>query len=148
VDTLRFYERRGLIRPAGRRASGYREYSPETVRLVRFIRRGQALGFKLSEVEDLVRLRERAWAGDAPRQLREAAGAKASDIDRRIRELGALRDALSRLIAACDAECAVDAAAETTTPPCERECVNGEGGSVATGASTSGMLDCPLIEAL
>ena len=82
MDTLRFYERRGLTRPAGRRASRYREYSPDSVRLVRFIRRAQALGFTLAEVDDLVRLRERAWAGDAPRQLRDAAGAKVSDIGR------------------------------------------------------------------
>jgi DNA-binding transcriptional MerR regulator len=122
VDALRFYERRGLLRPAGRRASGYREYTPDTVRLVRFIRRAQSLGFTLAEVDELVRLRERAWAGSGPAQLRKAADAKVREIDRRIRELRALRGALDRLITDCDAACASK-------------------GPVAA-------LDCPLVEAL
>jgi MerR family transcriptional regulator, copper efflux regulator len=144
VDTLRFYERRGLLRPAGRRASGYREYSGETVRLVRFIRRSQALGFTLAEVEELVRLRERAWTGDGPRQLREAADAKVRDIDRRVRELRALRGALARLISACDEACPTDSTSEGTSAACTPSCT-GTGGA---SASTSAVLDCPLIEAL
>jgi MerR family transcriptional regulator, copper efflux regulator len=123
ADTLRFYERRGLVRPAGRRASGYREYTEETVRLVRFIRQAQSLGFTLAEVEELVRLRERAWAGAAPSRLRAAAAEKLQEIDRRVRELRALRGALDTLLRECDAACASDT----------RE-ANG--------------LECPLIEAL
>jgi DNA-binding transcriptional MerR regulator len=126
VDALRFYERRGLLRPSGRRASGYREYTPETIRLVRFIRRAQSLGFTLGEVEELVRLREGAWAGSGPAQLREAADAKVREIDRRIRELRALRGALDRLITECDAACA---------------------GAVPAGRQ-GGAFDCPLVEAL
>ena len=136
VDAIRFYERRGLLRPVRRRASGYREYSPDAVRVVRFIRRAQALGFTLSEVEELVRLRERAWAGDAPRQLRETAATKVGDIDRRVRELLALRDALARLIAACDQACPV--------MPTDTWCPE-----TSTQKETSlTALDCPLIEAL
>lgn len=136
VDALRFYERRGLLRPAGRRASGYREYTPDTIRLVRFIRRAQALGFTLSEVEELVRLRERAWIGNGPAQVREAVDAKVRDIDRRLRELHALRGALGKLITACDAACAspADPAAQTARR--------------ASGRSADGTLECPLIEAL
>lgn len=123
VDALRFYERRGLLKPAARRASGYREYTPEAIGLVRFIRRAQSLGFSLAEVEDLVRLRERAWAGRAPEQLREAAATKMQEIDRRVRELRALRGALASLLKDCDAAC-------------------------ASGTPQVNTLDCPLIEAL
>lgn len=134
VDTLRFYERRGLLRPAGRRSSGYREYAPETVRLVRFIRRAQSLGFTLAEVEELVRLREQAWTGSGPAHLREAAGAKMQEIDRRVRELQALRGALGRLITACDRACASPPTAVTSRREKER--------------TLEGRLDCPLVEAL
>lgn len=123
ADALRFYERRGLLRPAARRPSGYREYTEETVRLVRFIRQAQALGFTLAEVEDLVRLRERAWAGGAPSRLRAAAAEKMQEIDRRVRELRALRGALDRLLKECDAAC-------------------------ASNTREVSALDCPLIEAL
>ena len=123
VEALRYYEQRGLVRPAGRRASGYREYAADTVRLVRFIKRAQALGFTLAEVDDLVQLRGRAWSGDAPWRLREAAVAKVADIDRRIRELKALKTALGQLVTACDAACPAD------------------------GDQTASPLPCPLIEA-
>ena len=51
VQTLRYYERRGLLREPARRSSGYREYPPHTVRLIRFIKRAQELGFTLAEIE-------------------------------------------------------------------------------------------------
>jgi len=108
VEALRYYEQRGLVQPLGRRESGYREYSGDSVKLVRFIKRAQGLGFTLREVEELVQLRARAWAGDAPWKLRDAAVAKLRDVARRIRELNALRSALTEMIAACDASCAKD----------------------------------------
>lgn len=118
VEALRYYEQRGLVTPSGRRASGYREYPADTVRLVRFIKRAQALGFSLAEVEELVRLRQGAWSGDAPWQLREAAVAKVQDIDRRMAALGALKGALTALVKACDEACPVDSR-ETCNPlPC------------------------------
>lgn len=127
VDALRFYERRGLLKPAARRASGYREYTPDAIGLVRFIRRAQSLGFSLAEVEELVRLRERAWAGRAPEQLREAAVVKVREIDRRLRELRTLRDALGRLVTACDNACS--------------------GSRGRANARPMQPLDCPLLEA-
>ncbi|MGH7553605.1 MAG: heavy metal-responsive transcriptional regulator [Longimicrobiales bacterium] len=105
VESLRYYERRGLLRTNGRRANGYREFPTEAVRIVRFIKRAQSLGFSLSEVEDLVRLRESLWTGDTPRQLRDAAVAKVRDIDQRVKELRSLRRELTGLIAACDSGC-------------------------------------------
>ncbi len=112
VEALRYYEQRGLVRPSGRRASGYREYPADSVRLVRFIKRAQGLGFTLAEVEELVQLRAGAWSGDAPWQLREAAVSKVEDIDRRMRELAALRAALTEMIEACDASCSEESRAE------------------------------------
>ena len=58
VETLRFYERRGILREPGRGPSGYREYPAETVRIVRFIKRSQELGFTLEEIQELLALRE------------------------------------------------------------------------------------------
>ena len=57
VQTLRFYERRGLLQEPPRRPSGYREYPPESVRLIRFVKRAQQLGFSLDEVHELLQLR-------------------------------------------------------------------------------------------
>jgi DNA-binding transcriptional MerR regulator len=135
VEALRYYENRGLVRPVARRGSGYRQYGADSVRVVLFIKRAQALGFSLAEVEELVRLRERAWAGDAPRLLRGAAVSKIEDIDRRIRQLGALRDALAELVSACDAACPVDEG------PRGDECEQ-------PAPFNTTALPCPLIEAL
>lgn len=135
VEALRYYEKRGLVRPIARRGSGYREYGADSVRVVLFIKRAQALGFSLTEVEELVRLRERAWAGDAPRVLRDAAVSKIEDIDNRIRQLGALRNALAELVSACNSACT----AEPQVSECDCE---------PSRDTTVGGLPCPLIEAL
>jgi len=104
---------------------------------VRFIRRAQDLSFTLAEVGELVVMRERAWRGNGPKNLRKAADAKVADIDQRVRELRALRGALARLITACDVACGIDG---TGASLCDTDdcCV----------APTGGVLDCPLIEAL
>lgn len=116
VDALRYYERRGLLRPTGRRASGYREYPPEAAALVRFIKRAQALGFTLAEVEELVRLRTAVLADTrrpaAALAARDVAAAKVRDIDERVRQLLALRAALAGLVEACEATCGPDGPAD------------------------------------
>lgn len=102
VQTLRYYERRGLLEEPARRASGYREYSPDAVQLIRFIKRAQELGFTLAEVEDLLRLR-----GDqetACSEVRTAAEAKIEDIEQKVRHLRAMRRALVVLVASCATE--------------------------------------------
>ena len=108
VDALRYYERRGLLRPSGRRASGYREYPPEAAGLVRFIKRAQGVGFSLAEVEELVRLRGDARQPAAVLAAREVARAKIKDIDERVRQLTALRGALADLVDACESTCGAD----------------------------------------
>lgn len=102
VQTLRYYERRGLIEEPERRASGYREYSTDAVQLIRFIKRAQELGFTLAEIEDLLRLRSNQDA--ACSEVRSAAEAKIEDIEQKIRHLRAMKRALGALVAACETE--------------------------------------------
>jgi Hg(II)-responsive transcriptional regulator len=99
VQTLRFYERRGLLKPPARRPSGYREYSPEAVRVVRFIKRAQELGFTLAEIEELLRLREDGRASCA--EVRAAGSAKIVDVDLKLQSLRAMRRALQVLVNSC-----------------------------------------------
>jgi Hg(II)-responsive transcriptional regulator len=99
VETLRFYERKGLLPMPPRRASGYREYPPETVDLVRFIRRAQHLGFSLREIKELLTLREvpRATCGDVVVLARR----KIAAIDAKTSDLQAMRTALAGLLEGC-----------------------------------------------
>jgi MerR family transcriptional regulator, mercuric resistance operon regulatory protein len=99
VQTLRYYERRGLLEEPDRRPSGYRTYPPDAVRVVRFIKRAQDLGFTLREVEELLRLREQRPARRA--QVRALALAKIADIDRKTRGLQAMRESLTVLVDSC-----------------------------------------------
>lgn len=99
AQTLRYYERRGLLPRPPRRQSGYREYPPDAVRIVRFIKRAQDLGFSLDEVEQLVRLR--AVRRGERHRVRLLAERKIGDIDRKITQLQAMRRALDGLVEAC-----------------------------------------------
>ncbi|HEY7290213.1 MAG TPA: heavy metal-responsive transcriptional regulator [Vicinamibacterales bacterium] len=101
AQTLRYYERRGLLPKTARRGSGYREYSSDAIRVVRFIKRAQGLGFSLEEIADLVRLRE-ARARDRSR-IRAVARAKIAEIDRKIAHLASMREALNMLVGSCEA---------------------------------------------
>ncbi|HEU0224983.1 MAG TPA: heavy metal-responsive transcriptional regulator [Steroidobacteraceae bacterium] len=97
IDTVRHYERIGLLKPAARLASGYRRYGEAEQKRLRFIRRAKALGFTLDEVQDLLALS----AGRNVQSIRRAAAARLADVERRIGELGRVRDSLRQLIAAC-----------------------------------------------
>ena len=99
VETLRFYERQGLLAEPPRRASGYREYPAEAVSLVRFFKRAQELGFSLREIKELLALREvpRATCGDVV----VLAQRKIEEIDTKINDLRAVRAALSKLLKEC-----------------------------------------------
>ncbi len=99
VETLRYYERRGLLAPAGRTASGYRQYRPEAVRRLRFIRRAQALGFSLDEIRELLALAE-VPDGDAGR-VKAITQEKIADIERRIRDLARMKASLETLAERC-----------------------------------------------
>lgn len=112
ADTLRYYERRGLLRPSGRRASGYREYRPEAADVVHFIKHAQALGFTLAEVEELLHLRRGAARREIGLEVRDVAVAKVHAIDEKLRLLGALRTTLVSLVAECDRTCGANAEVE------------------------------------
>jgi len=97
IDTVRHYERIGLLKPAVRLASGYRRYGEAEQKRLRFIRRGKALGFTLEEIQALLSLS----ASRSVAQVREAASEHLADVERRIAELVRVRDSLRELIRAC-----------------------------------------------
>jgi DNA-binding transcriptional MerR regulator len=100
ADTLRHYEARGLLAPAARTPSGYREYAPEAVARVELIRRALALGFTLAELVPILALRDK---GGAPcRSVRAAAGRKLKAIERKLEELERARQALGAILARWD----------------------------------------------
>lgn len=99
LDTVRYYERRGLVAPPPRTAGGYRQYPADTVRRVRFIKRAQALGFTLEEIADLLALRVTPKGGcDA---VERQAQATITRLDAKLAELARMRSALARLATEC-----------------------------------------------
>src|SRR5262245_5073287 len=106
VQTLRYYERRGLLPKPPRRESGYREFPDDAVRIVRFIKRAQELGFSLDEVEELLRLRRNSRRDRA--RIRKVAEQRVAQIDQKITELQRMRSALSGLVHACHHDTALD----------------------------------------
>ena len=97
VDTVRYYERDGLLTPAGRQASGYRVYGDTELKRMRFIRRAKALGFSLDEIRGLLALSTDPDVAE----VRRVAVAKIADVDERLAELQRIRAGLSRLVTAC-----------------------------------------------
>ncbi len=100
IDTVRYYERSGLLKPAARSASGYRKYGKGELDRLNFIRRAQHLGFSLSEISELLAISSR---GDIA-AMYQAAKVRLDDIDNRIAELHLVRDALSNLMSGCPRE--------------------------------------------
>jgi MerR family transcriptional regulator, copper efflux regulator len=97
VDTVRYYERNGLLTARSRLASGYRRYSEIEVARLRFIRRAQALGFTLKEIKELLALSAQRDVG----RVKRSAQAKLKDVQARIAALQRVRDGLETLVAAC-----------------------------------------------
>jgi len=102
VETLRYYERRGLVSKPPRTGANYRYYPRETVQRVRFVKRAQELGFSLNEIKELLSLRAAPKARCA--DVRDRAEAKISDIEARIRSLRRMKKALSGLLAECEGQ--------------------------------------------
>lgn len=98
IDTVRYYEREGLLPAAGRSAGGYRLYGPADVERLRFIRQAKALGFTLGDIAGLLQLQD---GGGSRQQVRETARARISELDRKIRELTSIRDSLVALERQC-----------------------------------------------
>ena len=99
VETLRFYEREGLLAEPPRRASGYREYPPDTVQRIRFIQRAKELGFTLREIKGLLELRVDPDTTCA--EVKEHAAEKIADVKQKISDLKTIERALNKLMNSC-----------------------------------------------
>lgn len=100
IDTVRFYERQGLLkRPARSPSSGYRLYGEEVIARLQFIQRAKELGFTLNEVKELLSLR--VDPGMSCEDVRARAEAKIADIEGKIRTLTRMKKALVRLTKEC-----------------------------------------------
>ncbi len=125
ADTLRFYEREGLIAPTTKSAAGYRLYDDDAVVRIRFIKQARECGFTLVEIQQLLVLRNQSEAccGD----VRKRAIEKKLQVEGKIKALKAMSKALDRLIAGCGDEthpidrCPILTALEQATAPAGQE---------------------------
>jgi len=99
LQTIRYYEREGLLPEPPRSSSGYRMYSDEAVRRVRFIKRAQELGFSLKEIKELLALRFNSQTSSA--DVRERVQARLADVEDKLRALKAIKQALQRVACSC-----------------------------------------------
>ncbi|NOY57847.1 MAG: MerR family DNA-binding protein [Calditrichaeota bacterium] len=102
IETLRYYERRGLIPEPQRKDSGYRQYSPDYVVRVHFIQKAKALGFTLNEIQELLSLRVNSQTSCD--QVRERAELKLAEMDKKIADLQKMKNALQTLTASCHSD--------------------------------------------
>jgi MerR family transcriptional regulator, mercuric resistance operon regulatory protein len=100
VETVRYYERRGLVAQPGRGAGTYRRYEAGHVDRIRFIKRGQALGFSLEEIATLLELED----GTDRRSIRRIATARLGETRRRIADLRRIEHALTHLLHDCETD--------------------------------------------
>lgn len=100
LETVRYYEREGLLAKPPRTSSGYRVFPREAAKRLRFIKRAQDLGFSLTEIRELLALRMRPKTSRA--DVRARAQAKIADVDQKIRSLQAIKTALQALADRCD----------------------------------------------
>ena len=98
VETVRYYERRGLVAQPKRVAGSYRRYGADHVHRIRFIRRAQELGFHLEEIETLLKLED----GTDRRTIRRIADARLEEIRRRLEDLGRMERVLAHLLHECE----------------------------------------------
>lgn len=99
VQTVRYYERRGLLEEPARRESGYRTYADATLDRLRFIRRAQELGFTLTEIGELLALRLDPTTTAA--DVKQRAAQKITEVEGRIRDLERIKHALTHLAGRC-----------------------------------------------
>ncbi|MDQ3666887.1 MAG: MerR family DNA-binding protein [Acidobacteriota bacterium] len=99
LETIRYYERMGLLPKPPRSGAGYRQFSPESVRRVLFIKRAQELGFSLKEIKELLALR--IAPGSTRADVRKRAEAKIADIEGKVEHLREMKKALVSLTEAC-----------------------------------------------
>ena len=145
VETLRYYERRGLLPPPDREPSGHRRYDEDTVRFLRAIKEAQAVGFTLTEIGEYLRAARRSEKPSETLRIRMAS--KIDEIDTRIAGLRRMRDELARVVGcACDSldHCTCGAAylarrgREPTTRPTLLHVTNGESAGNTLRATSLG----------
>ena len=100
VETIRYYQRRGLVEEPAKPPGGYRKYSAEIVKRIRFIKRAQALGFTLEDVAGLLQLN----GTDLCAKTRDLAARKLALLERKLSELARIRDSLAKLVGQCDSK--------------------------------------------
>jgi Hg(II)-responsive transcriptional regulator len=105
LETIRYYEREGLLRPPRRTSSGHRAYAPPDVLRLRFIKRSQALGFRLTEIKELLALKvaPNQPCIDVVRQIE----AKAVEVKAKISHLQAIERTLRKMKASCNGRCSM-----------------------------------------
>jgi MerR family transcriptional regulator, copper efflux regulator len=116
IDTVRYYEREGLLEKPARTSSGYRQYPADAVARLRFIRQAKELGFTLSEIRELLALK--VAPGKSCADVRARTKAKIIDIEQRVAQLNRMKRALAKLAVACSgrgptSECPILDAMET-----------------------------------
>jgi MerR family mercuric resistance operon transcriptional regulator len=99
VETVRFYERQGLLEEPARKESGYRQYQEDVVARLRFIKRAKELGFSLKEIKELLALRVDPDTTCA--EVKGRALAKIADVEEKIQDLQRIKRALTKLTAVC-----------------------------------------------
>ena len=99
IDTVRYYERQGLLPAPRRLSSGYRQYAPEDVSRLRFVRRAKALGFTLLEIRDLLELSSQR--GQDMAGMKATALHRLQDVEEKLAELTRIRDGLRTLVDSC-----------------------------------------------
>src|SRR5712692_1093899 len=99
LETIRYYERTGLLPKPPRSGAGYRQFLPESVRRVQFIKRAQELGFSLKEIKELLALR--IAPGSTRADVRKRAEAKIADIEGKVQHLRAMKKTLVQLSETC-----------------------------------------------
>lgn len=119
IDTVRYYERQGLLPTPKRRPSGFRTYSGDDVARLRFVRRAKALGFTLNEVSELLALSDHREVDMAA--MKAAAVRKLADVDAKLGDLTRIRDGLRALVDSCPghgvvAQCPILNALEEDAP--------------------------------
>lgn len=99
TDTVRYYERRGLLPEPPRTSGGYRDYDAQAIRIIRFIKRAQSLGFTLNDTEDLLHLAD--GGPESCEEVQRMAVEKIATLEEKIRLLGEVRRSLERLQQTC-----------------------------------------------
>jgi MerR family mercuric resistance operon transcriptional regulator len=102
IETIRFYERKGLIEDPPRKESGYRQYGEDDIERLIFIQHAKTLGFSLKEINELLSIRSRPEADS--REVKEIASAKLVDIENKIRLLERMQQTLKKLVEECPGE--------------------------------------------